>query len=647
MITLFKIRALSNVIEKSKMAETPTTRAKKRAMDETPPKVGELYKILSPGGTVTLGSPQEDQDQKKRVTADEKPEENTNKTLPTRQLSATPQGQGQVIQTNMADDSEKNKPTGTDEKPNAVPSGPEANEGDEIVCYPAENTDGQVPKRGRAPARRGRPRKRALSLEPIVDRTDLMSAILGICGDIGHITENQETLKGEMIKSLDSKIDELKQNICGEVTETKKPVETNEIHIDKLRTSQDRQQLKTTDLQHKQDDFAKDLMLHKRYLDDINLALSDQLGTVELGLAQDLETLMCNVEQNVANARGNHNELEQKLKDYTIELDIETGRLKMDMEAMRKVVDKLHPQNLVLDKLSSELERNSLKTSCSSCQKCSTSNTSDLDTDSFSKSSECSDIGAKLNGQSLCMFGDTTRTVIIVDRVAEKEGENLKRVLVDCFHDIHLNIEEIDIEKIERIGVFVKNKRWPRPVKITFYDQATRDQVLFFKTRLKHSTFFYEFQFSKEEPKDIRAKRTKLGQAAIIARQRGHDVHELPDRIIIDKVEYDLGQIDQIPKEFEVQKPITQSQRRSSMNFYDKCTTKTENVIMVGPSLQRTIRGLVFCSASCFLSNFCLCDITYRGEKYNCLEQGYQATKAIICNDDAALRIIMGTVDQV
>ena len=83
------------------------------------------------------------------------------------------------------------------------------------------------------------------------------------------------------------------------------------------------------------------------------------------------------------------------------------------------------------------------------------------------------------------------------------------------------------------------------------------------------------------------------------------------------------------------------------MTFLDKCTTKVDSVIMVGPSLQRTIRGLAFCSASCFLSNFFLCDIIYRGENYICLEQGYQATKAIICNDNEALRIIKGTTDQV
>ena len=83
------------------------------------------------------------------------------------------------------------------------------------------------------------------------------------------------------------------------------------------------------------------------------------------------------------------------------------------------------------------------------------------------------------------------------------------------------------------------------------------------------------------------------------------------------------------------------------MNFNLKCTTKADSVTIVGPSLQRTIRGLAFCSANCFLSNFFLCDFHYRGEAHICLEQGYQRTKAIICTDDKALHIIMGTRVQV
>ena len=509
-----------------KMADTPVTRSKKRTMDETPPKAGEPYELLSPGGTVTLGSPQEVQDPKKRLTIDNDINEGGEQ-VSKQQVPATLQGQGRVTNTNMATSAEVNKQPETTTKPSEAIVRQGDTIGDENSNPPEEVTNIQVPDRGRATARRGRPRKRAISLEPVVDKTDLMTAILSLRGDIGNVSQNQETLKGEMIKSLDNKIDELKLNLCKDVTETKTRVETNATHIDKLHTSQERLQIKVSDLDNKQDDISKDVMLTKRYIDDINLALSDQIGTVELGLAQDLETLKCNVEQNVENANHKHNDVMQKLRDFTVDIDIENGRLKMDVEAMRKVVEKLHQKNIVLDRLSSELDRKSGKTSCSSCSKCSMSSASSKETDSMSRVTDISDISSRSNfsnSNTLYLFGDTTKT-IIVDKVAEKEGENLRNVIVDCFKDIYLNIEDSDIEYIERIGVYNKNKKWPRPVKVSFYEQAVRDQVLFYRTRLSQSRVFHEFQISKEEPKDVRNKRTKLRQAAMIARKKGHVVY--------------------------------------------------------------------------------------------------------------------------
>ena len=92
--------------EKTKMADTPKTRAKKRTMDDTPPKSGEPYKLLSPRGTITLSSPPEMLDPKKRVTQ-EIDTEGTDEKDSTPQLLDTPKGQGQVT-TNMAASEEVN-----------------------------------------------------------------------------------------------------------------------------------------------------------------------------------------------------------------------------------------------------------------------------------------------------------------------------------------------------------------------------------------------------------------------------------------------------------------------------------------------------------------------------------------------------------
>ena len=302
----------------------------------------------------------------------------------------------------------------------------------------------------------------------MVDKSDLMSAILGIRGDICTVSKNQETLKGDMINSLDIKIDELKRNICEEVADTRARLVDNEIRTEKLITSQERLSYRISDLDSKQDDISKDLLHQKRYIDDVNLALSDQIGTVEQGLAQDLETLKQNVEQNVMNSNENHSKLLDNLKNFSIEIDIETGRLKMDIDAMKKVVDTLHKKNAELDRVSSQY---SCGSETNSCSKCSSSGSMYSKTNSISSMSEgtvsSSIDNSDNNQQYLYMFGDTAKTVI-VDRVRENENENLCNIMLECFSEMNLNIDQRDIVSVERIGVYNKAKRWPRPVKISF-----------------------------------------------------------------------------------------------------------------------------------------------------------------------------------
>ena len=628
-----------------KMADTPVTRSKKRTIDESPPKAGEPYMLLSPGGTETPSSPQETQDPKKRVVtnAKGKDSEETEDIIP-----LTPLGQGRVT-SKMAAPTQVNKTSnvgGSRDGDNPTQYNP-------VKVNENGKEDMEPPARGRTVVRRGRPRKRGMSLEPIVDKGDLMSAIMGIRGDIGTVTENQHALKGEMITSLNLKINELKLNLCEQVKETTGRVSVNEVKIDELTVKQDRLHLKVQDTYNRQDEFVSDLRKQKQYVDDINLALSDQIGTVELGLAQDIETLKGNVEKGMADNAENHVSLEEKLRDFTVELDIENARLKMDMDAMKSVVDKLHKKNIALDQLAVRYE-----SKCDSCPRCSITNShsnshSSIDTSdpnshasSFSEATSDSERSNSSVRQTLHMFGDTSKSVI-VSRVMEKENENLREVMLHCFNDINLNIEDGDIENVDRIGLYDKNQSWPRPVKILFTSSAARDQVLYFKLRLRHSAIYHEFKISKEEPKELRVNRAKLRQAANIARENGHKVIAMLDRVIINDVEYNHENIDTIPQNFRIKTSHNFEASNSLLTFEEKCRFKSGKIISVGPSLQKTKRGLAFCSEASFLSNFYRCNIVYRGETYICLEQAYQARKAMICSDSGALKIIMETDCQV
>ena len=84
-------------------------------------------------------------------------------------------------------------------------------------------------------------------------------------------------------------------------------------------------------------------------------------------------------------------------------------------------------------------------------------------------------------------------------------------------------------------------------------------------------------------------------------------------------------------KEANKSKSPPQNTRRLSLSKRYK--TNSNPTIMVGPALQKTPFGLAFYSHQSFLSNFHSCKISFRNQIFTCLEQGYQCTKAELCDD--------------
>ena len=279
------------------------------------------------------------------------------------------------------------------------------------------------------------------------------------------------------------------------------------------------------------------------------------------------------MEQGIVSSDEKHQNLEQKLKDFTIELDKENGRLHMDIDAMQIMVDKLHKKNVAIDRITSRcINRNE---ACAEYLGSSQSNNSNP---------TLSDSSSRITNedQNLYMFRDTSKTVI-VSRVAEKEKENLRAVMLHCFKDIDLNIADHEIETVERIGTFDRNQGWPRPVKIRFVSKLIRDQVLYFKLRLRHSVIYHKFQITKEEPKELRINRAKLRQGANKAKEPGHSVTIALDRISIDDKEYNVGQIEEIPIEFRTKAHENFVPSATLLTFNEKCQTKSGKMISVGP----------------------------------------------------------------
>ena len=381
-------------------------------------------------------------------------------------------------------------------------------------------------------------------------------------------------------------------------------------------------------LQDQSDVLEGELLKLKCTTDQANLSLSDMVTNVEHDLVSHLETIKLNVEKEMSSSKQNQIHIENKLSDFTKDFDSQTSDLNYKFQELKSDFDYLKTINRSISCSSDPPSLSSLPSRAPGS--CSTS------------SHPAPPQGIEPN--SVYMFGDTTRTLIL-DGINETPGENLGEISIRCMNDIGIPLNWDDIESVCRIGRPVKNRKWPRPVKLTLRDPSIRDQIFFFKSRFSLSTLFKSVRVHKEERKDLRVRAAKLRQAGLTAQNLGHLVEFRPNLITIDGVEFNTLSLQEIPAKFmEKANEVRKSPpNKESLSTFQKCHTNSGCAIMVGLSLQKTPYGLAFYSIKCFLSNFYRCQVRFRGRTYICLEQAYQCTKALF-NDESAFEKIYNSV---
>ena len=88
-------------------------------------------------------------------------------------------------------------------------------------------------------------------------------------------------------------------------------------------------------------------------------------------------------------------------------------------------------------------------------------------------------------------------------------------------------------------------------MKCVLYDMVRRDQIIYFKRRLRQSHVFSEVMINKEEHKDLRVKSAMLRHAALMARRDGKYVYQRPNMIVIDNTTYTLDTADCLPQQYK------------------------------------------------------------------------------------------------
>ena len=499
--------------------------------------------------------------------------------------------------------------TADDDTPDTGCIGDDASQGDDIKASKFGEMARQKLQKGR-----GRPRSRTTSVDRAPKAQDIYSLLLEIKDkqemgqtDLGHLNIKIGTMQKNLDQNLDQinfKTSEIEQNV-------------KDLHCNQT-LSED----KIVNLELRTSKLEIDLGNEKLNCNLLEEKIADRVSQAEYELAADIETIKNNIEEQMAYERQIQMQLENRSANFTKELESQNLKMKENLRELKSDLENIKMQN-------SEAETES-KTTASSYEN--------------STTHSAHSHGSGYDTVDIYMFGDVSCSLIL-DGIWESRQENLEEIGHHYVNGIGVQLTIDDIESVYRLGTWSEGRRQPRPVKLILRDQTTRDQILHFKLRLRHPPLFKSVMIHKEERKDVRVRMAKLKQIAQTAKKMGHTVicNFNICQIKIDGVVYTTITLDRVPEKFKTdlrhQKSPPVNHRR--LTTVQKCHTKSNSVIMVGPSLQKTPFGLGFFSLNCFLSNFFKCDFVFNGQPYSCVEQGYQCTKAKICGDEKAYHEIL------
>ena len=92
----------------------------------------------------------------------------------------------------------------------------------------------------------------------------------------------------------------------------------------------------------------------------------------------------------------------------------------------------------------------------------------------------------ELENKTDCQEQCSRRNCILIHGIAENKEENTDQEAIDFINDnLHIKIDEIDIDRSHRIGRYDKSKKKARPIIVKFAKCSVRGRVFREKRKLK------------------------------------------------------------------------------------------------------------------------------------------------------------------
>ena len=192
--------------------------------------------------------------------------------------------------------------------------------------------------------KRGRPRKQALSMEPNdnIGKQDIYSLLL-------DIKQTNAFLGDELAKTIDNKMDEVKNELCTDMKDLKLNVDKNTGNIMSLERSHTQQQALAANLEQKIVDLEDELNVYGKRIEKNVLESNEHMQTVECALAGDIETVKVGTEVKFQDIEEKQKEGENRLMEISQRVEQENSKMKIELEDLKLALSKLQRETESLE----------------------------------------------------------------------------------------------------------------------------------------------------------------------------------------------------------------------------------------------------------------------------------------------------------
>ena len=332
---------------------------------------------------------------------------------------------------------------------------------EQIASVTVEELLGKVPIR----AKRGRPRKRGLSMDPSLKQgsDDMMTVLLGI-------RQDNAVLKTDILSNIDTKMAQFKVELSKDLGGLSEQVKNHNKKLESIQEIQKADRLEIRELDSKFQGLEDEIdMIRKTNLKDVRTVV-EQLAEVETSLARDIESIRVSAEEKFDETKKYQMLAEDRMQEISAGIVKENEQFRLELKHMKATIDQLQQpsetsnENPKFSVGSTQSDINGHSTQTGETESV-VSMRSDTEGSCTSAGSGASTLHSVPDLVSDTQVNNMDRSIII-SGIRENPMENLMLIVLDMANDIGINLKSCEIERVYRIGAWEEKMTRPRPVKM-------------------------------------------------------------------------------------------------------------------------------------------------------------------------------------